>query len=209
MPLAVVHHPAYCAEIPAGHRFPMNKFRRLAEVLVEEGIVAPGSYRQPAPAPAEWVALAHERAYVDQVFAAAVPPGIAREVGLPMSEAVGFRARCATAGTVLTAMLALEHGIACNTAGGSHHARRAHGAGFCVFNDVAVAIRVLMADGAIRRAMVVDLDAEIAYLAGPRFLDLRPGLSLCEVGSANGLLLSRLAPYVMPGVYNQLIMTAL
>ena len=51
MPLAVVHHPAYCAEIPAGHRFPMNKFRRLAEVLVEEGIVAPGSYRQPVPAP--------------------------------------------------------------------------------------------------------------------------------------------------------------
>lgn len=158
MPLAVVHHPAYCAEIPAGHRFPMNKFRRLAEVLVEEGIVAAGSYRQPVPAPAEWVALAHERAYVDQVFAAAVPPGIVREIGLPMSEAVGFRARCATAGTVLTATLALEHGIACNTAGGSHHARRAHGAGFCVFNDVAVAIRVLMADGAIRRAMVVDLD---------------------------------------------------
>ena len=104
------------------------------------------------------MALAHERAYVDQVFAAAVPPGIVREIGLPMSEAVGFRARCATAGTVLTATLALEHGIACNTAGGSHHARRAHGAGFCVFNDVAVAIRVLMADGAIRRAMVVDLD---------------------------------------------------
>ena len=158
MPLSVVHHPAYCAEIPAGHRFPMNKFRRLAEVLVEEGIVAPGGYRQPVPAPAEWVALAHERAYVDQVFAAAVPPKITREIGLPMSEAVGFRARCATAGTVLTATLALEHGIACNTAGGSHHARRAHGAGFCVFNDVAVAIRVLMADGAIRRAMVVDLD---------------------------------------------------
>ncbi|WP_417766808.1 histone deacetylase [Stappia sp.] len=158
MPLAVVHHPAYCAEIPADHRFPMNKFRRLAEVLVEEGIVAAGSYRQPAPAPAEWVSRAHERAYVDQVFAAAVPSGIAREIGLPMSEAVGFRARCAPAGTVLTAMLALENGIACNTAGGSHHARRAHGAGFCVFNDVAVAIRVLMADGAIRRAMVVDLD---------------------------------------------------
>ncbi len=158
MPLAVVHHPAFCAEIPAGHRFPMNKFRRLAEVLVEEGIVAPGGYRQPVPAPAEWLALAHERSYVDQVLSGAVPPGIAREIGLPMSESVALRARCATAGTVLTATLALEHGIACNTAGGSHHARHAHGAGFCVFNDVAVAIRVLAADGAIRRAMVVDLD---------------------------------------------------
>jgi acetoin utilization deacetylase AcuC-like enzyme len=158
MSLAVVHHPAFCAEIPANHRFPMNKFRRVAEVLVEEGIVAPGGFHRPAPAPAAWVALAHDRAYVDQVFSADVPAQVAREIGLPMSEAVGFRARCATAGTVLTATLALENGIACNTAGGSHHARRAHGAGFCVFNDVAVAIRLLMADGAIRRAMVVDLD---------------------------------------------------
>jgi acetoin utilization deacetylase AcuC-like enzyme len=158
MSLAVVHHPAFCAEIPANHRFPMNKFRRVAEVLVEEGIVAPGGFHRPAPAPAAWVALAHERAYVDQVFSANVPANVAREIGLPMSEAVGFRARCATAGTVLTANLALEHGIACNTAGGSHHARKRHGAGFCVFNDVAVAIRLLIADGAIRRAMVVDLD---------------------------------------------------
>ncbi|SDT93895.1 histone deacetylase [Stappia sp. ES.058] len=158
MSLAVVHHPAFCAEIPANHRFPMNKFRRVAEVLVEEGIVVPGGFHQPVPAPAAWVALAHDRAYVDQVFSANVPAPVAREIGLPMSEAVGFRARCATAGTVLTANLALEHGIACNTAGGSHHARKLHGAGFCVFNDVAVAIRLLMADGAIRRAMVVDLD---------------------------------------------------
>jgi len=136
----------------------MNKFRRVAEVLVEDGIVAPDGFHRPARAPAGWVALAHARAYVDQVFSATVPHAIAREIGLPMSESVGFRARCATAGTLLTATLALEHGIACNTAGGSHHARRAHGAGFCVFNDVAVAIRVLLADGAIRRALVIDLD---------------------------------------------------
>ena len=136
----------------------MNKFQRVAEVLQEDGIVAPGGFHQPVPAPANWVELVHDRAYVDQVFAARVPRRIAREIGLPMSESVGFRARCATAGTVLTATLALEHGIACNTAGGSHHARKAHGAGFCVFNDVAVAIRVLMADGAIRRALVIDLD---------------------------------------------------
>ncbi|WP_417773542.1 histone deacetylase [Stappia sp.] len=158
MSLAIVHHPAYCAEIPSNHRFPMNKFRRVAEVLVEEDLVVPGGFHQPAPAPAAWLGLAHDQTYVDQVLAAQVPVAIAREIGLPMSEAVGLRARCATAGTVLTATLALERGIACNTAGGSHHARRAHGAGFCVFNDVAVAIRVLIADGAIERAMVVDLD---------------------------------------------------
>jgi acetoin utilization deacetylase AcuC-like enzyme len=133
----------------------MAKFRRVAEVLVEDGLVAAGGFHEPAPAPAGWVALAHERSYVDQVFAASVPERIAREIGFPMTADVALRARTASAGTLLTARLALEHGIACNTAGGSHHARRAQGAGFCVFNDVAVAIRVLFADGA---AMVIDCD---------------------------------------------------
>lgn len=158
MPLPIVHHPAFRAELPAGHRFPMNKFARLAEVLQEDGLVCPEGFRAPGPAPAEWLALAHDRAYVDQVFSGAVPARIAREIGLPITEQVAMRARCAVAGTVLTAMLALEHGIACNTAGGSHHARKSHGAGFCVFNDVAVAIRVLQADGTIDRALVIDLD---------------------------------------------------
>jgi acetoin utilization deacetylase AcuC-like enzyme len=154
----IVHHPAYCAELPDGHRFPMNKFRRVAELALAEGLVPGGRFHRPRPAPLEWVALAHERTYVEQVFAADVPPLIAREIGFPMTESVALRGRCATGGTVLTGNLALEHGLACNTAGGSHHARRAHGAGFCVFNDVAVAIRVMQADGVIRRALVIDLD---------------------------------------------------
>ena len=153
--LPVVHNPNYQATFPAGHRFPMGKFGRLAEVLTELGF-AP--FHTPAPAPAEWIALAHDRAYVDQVLGASVPEKIAREIGFPMTDSVGLRARTACAGTVMTARLALEHGIACNTAGGSHHARREQGAGFCVFNDVAVAIRVLQADGAIARALVIDCD---------------------------------------------------
>lgn len=158
MSLPIVHHPAYCAEIPAAHRFPMNKFRRLAEVLTDAGLAGSGGFQKPVPAPAEWLALVHDRTYVDQVLSSSVPQKIAREIGLPMTEAVALRARCATAGTVLAATLALEHGLALNTAGGSHHSRREQGAGFCVFNDVAVAIRVLQADGAIDRALVVDLD---------------------------------------------------
>jgi acetoin utilization deacetylase AcuC-like enzyme len=158
MPLAIVHNPHYDAEFPAGHRFPMAKFRRIAEILMEDGIAAPGSFAVPAEAPAAWIALAHDQAYVDQVFAASVPPAIAREIGFDMTPRVARRARTASAGTVMTGRLALEHGLACNTAGGSHHARRGQGAGFCVFNDVAVAIRVLQADGLIERALVVDLD---------------------------------------------------
>lgn len=158
MTIPIVHHPAYCAELPANHRFPMDKFRAVAELIRSEGLLAGKGFVRPRPAPAQWVALAHDRLYVDQVFSANVPDRIAREIGFPMKEDIALRARCATGGTVLSGYLALENGLACNTAGGSHHARRKQGAGFCVFNDVAVAIRVMQADGAIRKALVVDLD---------------------------------------------------
>lgn len=136
----------------------MDKFRAVADLIRSEDLLDGGSFFRPRPAPFEWVALAHDPAYVDQVFNGKVPDKVAREIGFPMRKDIALRARCATGGTVLTTYLALEHGIACNTAGGSHHARRLHGAGFCVFNDVAVALRVLQADGAIRKALVIDLD---------------------------------------------------
>ena len=136
----------------------MDKFRAVADLIRSEDLMDGSAFFRPRAAPFEWVSLAHDPAYVDQVFSAEVPHRIAREIGFPMREDIALRARCATGGTVLTGYLALEHGLACNTAGGSHHARRAHGAGFCVFNDVAVALRVMQADGAIGKALVIDLD---------------------------------------------------
>ena len=130
MTLPIVHNPAYDAEFPPGHRFPMGKYRRLAEVLVEDGLAAPGTFIVPAPAPRGWVKRAHDAAYVDQVYAYTVPASVEREIGFPITEKTAIRAQCATSGTVLAARLALEHGVACNTAGGSHHARWIHGAGF-------------------------------------------------------------------------------
>ena len=158
MPLPIVHNPNYNADLPKDHRFPIGKFRRLAEILMEEGLVGPGGFQIPAEASANWLALAHDQSYVDQVLNGGVPAKVEREIGFPMNDTVVRRARSAVGGTVLTARIALESGIACNTAGGSHHARRAHGAGFCVFNDVGVATRVLMADGAVERVLVVDCD---------------------------------------------------
>ncbi|MCX5497816.1 histone deacetylase [Kaistia dalseonensis] len=157
MPLPIVHHPAYTAEIPADHRFPMGKYRRLAEILVQDGL-APMGFITPEPATAEQLALAHDRAYVDAVLSLTLPRAIEREIGLPMNETVVRRAAAATGGTILTGRLALTNGLACNTAGGSHHARAEQGAGFCTFNDVAVAIRVLMAERLIGTALVVDCD---------------------------------------------------
>jgi acetoin utilization deacetylase AcuC-like enzyme len=104
------------------------------------------------------IALAHTRAYVDQVFACSVPREIERRIGLPVSESVVRRARASAAGTLLAARLALKHGLAGSTAGGSHHGQRETGAGFCVFNDVAIAAKALRADRTIQRALVVDLD---------------------------------------------------
>jgi acetoin utilization deacetylase AcuC-like enzyme len=158
MPLAIVHHREFDADLPAGHRFPMGKFKRLAEMLVETGLVAPDGFHQPEPAEPAIIALAHDESYVSDVLEQTVPAMVEREIGLPINKSVARRARCASGGTLLTGRLALEQGIACNTAGGSHHARRSHGAGFCVFNDVGVAIRALQLEGAIETAMVIDCD---------------------------------------------------
>lgn len=157
MALPLVSHPAYQAVLPDGHRFPMGKYGRLREILVEDGLV-PAGYVVPEPAGAEIIALAHDRAYVDAVFACAVPREIERRIGLPVDESVVRRARVSAGGTILAARLALAHGIAGSTAGGSHHGQRATGAGFCVFNDVAIAAKALQAEGTIRHALVIDCD---------------------------------------------------
>ncbi len=154
-----VHHPAYVAkDVPPGHRFPMAKFGLLAQVLVRDGLVAPGGFHTPIPAPESWLTMAHDADYVAQVVNARVDRARARRIGFPMTASGAMRSLCATSGTLLAARLALEHGVACNTAGGSHHADREGGAGFCVFNDVTLAAEVLLAEGAVSRALVIDLD---------------------------------------------------
>jgi acetoin utilization deacetylase AcuC-like enzyme len=158
MSLQIVHHPDYDANFPTTHRFPMGKYRLLMEELRTRGIVRADSLRVPTAASAASLRLAHDAAYVEQVLACAVPPGIEREIGFPVNDRVSRRAQLASAGSVLAARLALDHGIACNTAGGSHHARRAQGAGFCTFNDVGVAASLLLAETDVEQILVVDLD---------------------------------------------------
>lgn len=158
MNLPVVHSPDYDARFPADHRFPMGKYTHLIDILRSDGLIEGSGYHRPEPAAAEILCLAHDRAYVEHVVAATVPQPIEKIIGFPVCERVALRARAATAGTILAARLALEEGVACNTAGGSHHARHAHGAGFCTFNDVAVAAKLLLNEGTISRALVIDLD---------------------------------------------------
>jgi acetoin utilization deacetylase AcuC-like enzyme len=156
--LPIVFHPAYSVPLPAGHRFPMPKFQALHDVL--EGLELVGSRNRFAPslAPPSWLELVHTPAYVAHILNRTLPREAERRLGLPVSAELAERSRAACAGTLLAARLAMEHGLACNTAGGSHHAFADAGAGFCVFNDVAVAAAVLLAEGSVRRVLVVDLD---------------------------------------------------
>ncbi len=154
----IVHHPAYTAPLPSAHRFPMGKFAALMAHLVDKDLARPAQLAKPQPAPRAWLELAHTPRYVSAVLEQRLDAEAVRRLGLPLSPELALRSRAATAGTVLAARLALEHGIACNTAGGSHHAFAEGGSGFCVFNDVAVAARLLLAEGSVQRVLVVDLD---------------------------------------------------
>ena len=156
--LQIVYHPDYRAPLRPNHRFPMSKYGHLHNALTDRGLVAPGSYLAPAPASAGVLGLAHDEAYVARVLELALGPDEVREIGLPCTERVVRRSRLSAAGTTLAAWLALEHGIACNMAGGSHHAGPVGGAGFCIFNDVAVAARSLLAQGLPPPILVVDAD---------------------------------------------------
>ncbi|MES0129128.1 histone deacetylase [Mesorhizobium sp. M0029] len=158
MPLQIVHHPDYDAGFAVNHRFPMSKYPLLMQALHIRGLIHAGALWMPEPAPASWLKLAHAADYVDQVITCSVPEKIEREIGFPVGPRVSLRAQLAAGGTVLAARLALINGIACNSAGGSHHARRAQGAGFCTFNDVAVASLVLLAEDAVKNILIVDLD---------------------------------------------------
>lgn len=158
MLLPVVVHPAYSVPLPAGHRFPMPKFHALHRALERLGLIGPANRFVPDLAPRAWLELIHTPAYVTDILAQTLPPAAERRLGLPVSPGLAERARAATSGTLLAARLALEHGLACNTAGGSHHSFADAGTGFCVFNDVAVAAAVLLAEGRVHRVLVVDLD---------------------------------------------------
>lgn len=156
MSLPIVSHPDYDAGFGAEHRFPMGKYSQLIGLLGELGLLEKSA--RPDPISPDLLRLAHDAGYVEQVLTCSVPHKIEREIGFPIGERVSLRAQLAAGGTLLAARLALRHGIACNAAGGSHHARRAHGAGFCTFNDVAVAALALLQEQLADNILVVDLD---------------------------------------------------
>ena len=158
MSLPLVYHPDHVAPLPPGHRFPMGKFGRLYEVLVRDGVAAPHQFHCAEPATAELVTLAHDPRYVDAYLTGTIDARAMRRIGFPWDPRLVRRTCTALAGTLLAAELALEHGLACSTAGGTHHAYYDFGSGYCIFNDLAVAARALLRQGRVQRVLIVDLD---------------------------------------------------
>ncbi len=141
--------------LPAGHRFPMGKYSLLRERTAKR---APEALRVAAPASDDELALAHSRGYIRAISDGTLDARAQRRIGFPWSPAMVERSRRSVGATIAASRSALQHGCGVNLAGGTHHAHRANGSGFCVFNDAAVACRVLQAEGLIRRALIVDLD---------------------------------------------------
>ena len=158
MPLTVWSSARYTFPLPPGHRFPVEKYAMLRERVVEEGVVARERVLDPDGAGDEMLRLVHTAEYVERFIGGALSAAEVRRLGFPWSPALVERSRRAVGGTVAAARHALVHGTAMNLAGGTHHAFPDHGEGFCVFNDVAIAIRLLREEGLIRRAAVIDLD---------------------------------------------------
>ena len=141
--------------LPPGHRFPARKYALLAQAVA--GFAAEAMDAAPAASRYE-LALAHDDAYLDKVFKGTLSNAEQREIGLPWSPQLLERSRRSVGATIAAARWALAQGCGVNLAGGTHHAGRAMGSGFCVFNDIAVAARLMLNEGLARRALVLDLD---------------------------------------------------
>jgi acetoin utilization deacetylase AcuC-like enzyme len=152
------YHPEYQIALPPGHPFPISKYPLLKERLLSEGVLATTDLLEPAPIEMTAIELVHTPEYLEKLQSSLLSSAELRRLGLPWSEALWRRSRLATGGTLLAARTALVNGVAGNLAGGTHHAFADHGEGFCVINDVAIAIAQLRSEGTIRDAAVIDLD---------------------------------------------------
>ena len=156
MDLPVVNHEDYFAKIGDDHKFPINKFGELANYLIKNKIVK--KFHKPYPCSDETLKRAHSEKYIKDIKNKTLDENGVKKIGFPLVDSVVQRSLVATGGTVLAAKLAISNRLACNTAGGSHHATFDSGAGYCVFNDVAVAAQYLIDRGLAKKILIVDLD---------------------------------------------------
>ncbi|MDC1170517.1 histone deacetylase, partial [Candidatus Pelagibacter sp.] len=144
------------AKIGDDHKFPINKFGELANYLLKKKII--NHFHKPYSCSVKTLKGAHSQTYINNIINKSLDQNGVKKIGFPLVDSVIKRSLVATGGTVLASKLALQYRIACNTAGGSHHANFDGGAGYCVFNDVAVAANYLLNKVLVKKILIVDLD---------------------------------------------------
>ncbi len=156
--MRALYSDEYVIDLPPAHSFPIQKYRLVREQLLAEGTLAPDDVQRPGLASKEDICLVHSPGYWNDVERGTLSPAAVRRIGLPWSDTLVRRSRSSVQATIMAGRFALEEGIGINLAGGTHHAFPEHGEGYCVFNDVAIAIRVLQRDRGLRRMAVIDCD---------------------------------------------------
>ena len=156
--LPIAFAPSYAHALPDGHRFPMLKYELLPEQLLHEGTATATDFFVAQPPPDEAILRVHDADYYQRLRLGQLTRQEERATGFPWSVALFEREITILGGTIEAARLALVHGVAFNIAGGTHHAFRARGEGFCLLNDQAAAAAWLLAHGHARQVLIIDLD---------------------------------------------------
>jgi len=158
MNVPIINHPDYVAQIGDDHRFPIKKFGELIKILKKKNIAKDQNTFEPTEVSKSTLLNVHNEAYINKINNLTLSKDEIRKLGFPLVSSVRRRSFVATGGTVLASKLAVKNKIACNTAGGSHHAFPDQGNGYCVFNDVAVAAKYLKKKYKFEKILILDLD---------------------------------------------------
>lgn len=156
--MRVSYSPGYQAPLPENHIFPMGKFKGLHQFLLQDKWIQLENIVEPSEASVSDLMTVHTQAYIQEILSGQMNERKHRRLGLPWSSGLARRSRLAVQGTINASLMALQDGIAGNLAGGTHHAMPDYGEGFCIFNDVAVAIKILQRSLWVRNVLVIDCD---------------------------------------------------
>lgn len=158
--LKIAFHPIYKHPLPDGHRFPMEKYDLIPKQLLYEGTCEPDNFFRPEIHEDHemYIQMAHTPEYLKALYSVSIEPRKARKIGFPLSEELVKRERIITNGTIQACNYALDHGVAMNIAGGTHHAYSNHGEAFCMLNDQAIGAHYLLHNKLAKQILIVDLD---------------------------------------------------
>jgi len=181
----IAYHPVFCHPLPEGHRFPMQKYELLPEQLLYEGTISRQQLFTPEPLEDEVVCRVHDAGYLARMKAVSLTAKEIRKIGFPLSEALVERELRIAKGTVEACLFAREDSIAFNIAGGTHHAYRAAGEGFCLLNDQAIAAQWLLDRQLAANILIVDLDVHQGNGTASIFAEERRVFTFSMHGSDN------------------------